>query len=109
MTDSLKDLSREEIIYRMEQLQKLLDYTELDETTPYPEFYRVLGKKIDYHIIQKRFKYGDFAKRVGIARSTLWRIIKGRPCHVHTLYQIAQVLGVDVCELLPMSLEETTF
>lgn len=64
--------------------------------------YTLLGEKIYEKRHKARLNQKDLADRVGLTRTSITNIEKGiQRIQLHTVYQIADALGVPVDEILP--------
>lgn len=73
-------------------------------------FYSVLGKKIRDARKRREFSQTKFAKLIGMSRPSLVNIEKGRQrAPLHILYYIADLLELNLVEILPNKEEVRDF
>ena len=71
--------------------------------------YRTIGEKITHYRKKKRISQSDFAELVGLSRSSISNIEKGRQsAPVHVLSDIAKALEVDLYDVIPNCEIETS-
>src|SRR5260370_23298936 len=74
--------------------------------TDFDEVYRVLGRKVRQMREVQRLSQDQLAKRLGISRASVVNIEAGRQrAPLHLLWQIAELLGTDLTQLIPRSEE----
>lgn len=61
---------------------------------------RIDRKKLAHLLIDKDFTIKQLAEKVGVSRQTISNIKQGKRCMDVIGYRIADVLGVDVTEIL---------
>lgn len=67
----------------------------------FDEKLKQIGARIVYFRKMKRLNQQDFASAVGLTRQFLSKVENGdAPCSLNTLYHIAEVLNVDIAELV---------
>jgi transcriptional regulator with XRE-family HTH domain len=65
-------------------------------------FYSAFGRMLSEIRRKKRISQGMLADELGLSRTSITNIEKGRqPVQLYSLYVIARLLGTDVKELLP--------
>lgn len=68
--------------------------------------YTALGNRIKEKRESKGISQTDFSSYIGISRSSLVNIEKGRQrTPLHVIYSIAETLGISVLELMPRPVE----
>ena len=61
----------------------------------------MISQLVQERITRERLSYRQAAKEIGIAHTTLMRIIEGRQIDLPTSQKLAQWLGVSITSLLP--------
>lgn len=70
------------------------------------KLYIALGDRIRAQRETNKLSQTEFSKHIGISRSSLVNIEKGRQrTPLHMIYSIAEILDIDVISLLPRSVE----
>ena len=81
--------------------------THFQQPTP-DDIYTDIGKRIATARLASGLTQADLGEAISLSRTSITNIEGGRQkILVHTLFDIAAVLHVDVKELLPQSLEST--
>jgi transcriptional regulator with XRE-family HTH domain len=66
--------------------------------------YEAFGQMVAKWRLDAGLKQGAFAKRIGLSRTSVTNIERGRQAvNLHTVYLMAETLGRDVTDLLPAS------
>ena len=66
------------------------------------EFYEEMGQLIHDARIKKNYSQAKIAEEIGLSRASIVNIEKGRQrTPLHQLYTFAQILEIDVAELMP--------
>jgi transcriptional regulator with XRE-family HTH domain len=64
--------------------------------------YEALGEKIRRARAVRAMRQADLARRVGLSRTSITNVELGRQgLAIHQLFEFAEALGVEPCELLP--------
>jgi DNA-binding XRE family transcriptional regulator len=67
--------------------------------------YEALGEKIRRARAVREMRQAELAKRVGLSRTSITNVELGRQgVAIHQLFEFADALGVEPCELLPAEL-----
>ncbi len=70
---------------------------------PTKEVYRLVGQQIRKERVKRHMTQEDLASRVGLTRTSVTNIEKGRQkVLLHTLFHLAEVLGVELGDLLSL-------
>ena len=76
---------------------------------PDAELYALLGANVRKYREIARLTQDEVADRLSLSRTSVTNIEKGKQrIQIHTLYNIAKVLGVSVTDLLPPADEDST-
>ncbi|MCM3006705.1 helix-turn-helix domain-containing protein [Priestia koreensis] len=72
------------------------------------DLYEIIGLKIRNYRDNKKMSQTDLGEKVGLTRSSVANIESGRQkVQIDTLYNLAQILEVDIQDLLPKLVELT--
>lgn len=92
------------IMYFCVQVQKL-PVTVSDQEN----FYKSLGQRIREARQKNKFTQDDFANRLDLSRASIVNIEKGRQHPpIHSLWNIAKLLNLEIADLLPSTKTEQT-